>query len=127
MDSRSVSSLVSRHIKRSKHKDYSRAISSTKCHMLTLPIKQLLSTRFPGWRYPMLVPHMNNKIIIPLDPLLANILASGKWTVNPLGQVYHLVVSVECLFCFERGWLGATRRLTSVGARGASVWTASQG
>ena len=71
----------------------------------------------------MLVPHMNNKIIIPLDSLLANILASGKWTVNPFGQVYHLIVSVERLLCFERSWLGATKHLTSVGARGASVWT----
>ena len=78
-------------------------------------------------RYPMLVPHMNDKIIIPLDPLLANIFASGKWAVNPLSKVYHLIVSVERLLCFERGWLGTTRRLTSVGARGASMWTAFRG
>lgn len=32
----------------------------------------------------MLVLHMSNKVIIPLDPLLTNILASGKLTVNPL-------------------------------------------
>ena len=34
----------------------------------------------------MLVSHMNNKIIIPLDSLLANILTSGKRAVNPFGQ-----------------------------------------
>ena len=73
----------------------------------------------------MLVPHMNNKIIIPLNPLLANILASGKWAVNALGKVYHLVVSVERLLRFEWGWSGTARHLTSVGARGASVWSAS--
>ena len=75
----------------------------------------------------MLVSHMNNKIIIPLNPLLVNILTSGKWTVDPLCQVYHLIVPVERLFCFERGWSGTARRLTSVGATGASVWTASRG
>ena len=75
----------------------------------------------------MLVPHMNNEIIIPLDPLLANILASEKWTVNPLSKVYHLIVSVKCLLSFERGWSGTTRRITSVRAARASVWTASGG
>ena len=69
----------------------------------------------------MLVSHMNNKIIIPLDPFLANILASGKWAVNPLGKMYYFIVSVERLLCFEGGWSGTARRLTSVGARGASV------
>ena len=73
----------------------------------------------------MLVPHMNNKIIIPLYPLLANILASGKRTVNSFGQVYPFMVSVERLFGFEWGWLGTARCGTSVGATGASVWTAS--
>ena len=75
----------------------------------------------------MLVPHMNNKIIIPLDPLLANILTPRKWAVNSLGRVNHLIVSVECLFRFERGWSGAARHLTSVRARGASVWTTLRG
>ena len=75
----------------------------------------------------MLVPHMNNKIIMPLDTLLANILTSVKWTVNPLGKAYHFIVSVERLFRFERGWSGTTRCITNVGARGASMWTASQG
>lgn len=69
----------------------------------------------------MLVPHMGHKIIIPLNPLLANILASGEWTVNPLDQVYHFIVSVERLFRFERSRPGTTRRTTSVGATGAGV------
>ena len=69
----------------------------------------------------MLVPHINNKIIIPFDPLFANILAPGKLTVNAFGKVYHLIVSVECPFRFEWGGSGTARGSTSVGATGASV------
>ena len=115
--------------KQSKHKNYRRTVpvSSAKCGPLTLPIKRALPEQSPGWQYPMLVLHMNNEIIIPLDPLLANILASWKWTVKPLGKMYHFIVSVERLFCFERGWPGTTRCITRVRATGASVWTASRG
>jgi len=73
----------------------------------------------------MLVPHMSHKIIVSLDPLITNALASRNWTVNPLGKVSQLIVSVERLFCSERGWPGTIRRITSEGATGASVGTAS--
>ena len=75
----------------------------------------------------MLIPHMSNKIILSLDPLLANILASGDWTVDPLVKVSQLVVSVERLFGFERGWPGTIGRNTNVGATRASVGTVSLG
>ena len=68
-----------------------------------------------------------NKIIIPLDPLLTNILASREWTVNPVDQMYHFIVAVERLFHFERSRPGTTRRTTSVEAAGARVWATSLG
>ena len=73
----------------------------------------------------MLVLHMSNKVIIPLDSLLTNILTFGKWTVNPLNQVHHLIVSVKCLFRFERGGPGTIGCATSVGTTGAGVWATS--
>ena len=50
----------------------------------------------------MLVLHMNNQIIISLDPLLTNMLTSRNRTIETLGKVYYLIVSVERLFRFER-------------------------
>jgi len=72
----------------------------------------------------MLIPQMSNKIIVSLDPFIANILTSWDWTVNPFGKVSQLIVSVERLVRFERGWPGTIWCVTSVGATGASVGTA---
>jgi len=90
-------------------------------------INQLPPVRCSSLWYPMLAPHVNNKIIISLDPLLANLLASGNRTVNPPGKVNYLIVSVERLSRAERGRSGTIRCVTSVGPAGASMWTASPG
>jgi len=62
---------------------------------------------------------MSNQIVKSLNPFPADILASRNWTVEPLGKVDYLIVSVEGLFSSERGcpdtaWLVAVRIFTKV-------------
>jgi len=73
----------------------------------------------------MLVLHMSNQIVISLDTFLADILASGNRTVEPLGKVDCLTVPVEGLSSCERGFSDTLWHIASEGATGASVWTAS--
>lgn len=74
----------------------------------------------------MLVLHIDDLVIVSLDPFFANILASGNQTVETIGKVYQLIVSVEHLFRPEWGWPGTSVCITSVGAR-ANVGAASRG
>jgi len=69
--------------------------------------------------------HMSNQIVKSLNPFLADILASGNRTVEPLGKVDCLMVPVEGLSSCERGFPGTLWNGASVVATGASVWTAS--
>ncbi|RPA89419.1 hypothetical protein L873DRAFT_1822853 [Choiromyces venosus 120613-1] len=39
----------------------------------------------------MFVPHMDNKIIISLDPLVTNVFASGNRIVEPFVKMYQLI------------------------------------
>jgi len=71
----------------------------------------------------MLVFYMSNQIVKSLNPFLADILASRSWTVEPLGKVDYLIVSVEGLFSSERGCSNTAWLVASVEATGACMWT----
>ena len=65
------------------------------------------------------------KVIISLDPLLTNFLASGNLAIKSLGTVYRLIVSVERLSPCEWGWPGIIGCITSIRETAASVWTST--
>jgi len=62
----------------------------------------------------MLTPYMSTEVILPLDPLIPNSLASADWTIVALLKMHHLMMTGQVLLPPKREWPSAASFITKI-------------